>query len=328
LISICFRQDAMTPQSYVRRAMLATKPTVAQGLIGAGVALAIPTVLTFALDGWLANLPPFLTFFPAVTLAALVLGARWGSIILLLSAALCDYVFLPPRWDWSLSINDLVVMLIFLFGGALILVTGEALRRSAQRLQAAAAREHELNAELKHRVNNNLAAIQGMARQIIRSRSAPEAFYETFSRRLDALREAHAVLSSTDWVSCDLPRLADRGLKAFQQNTAIKTTGPACTLPPGSCVPLTLALHELATNAMMYGALSVPEGEVAVDWTVEGKRFVLRWLEKGGPAVQAPVHKGMGARLLASQQGLDEVVIDYHPAGVRCTITIDGARLG
>lgn len=175
-------------------------------------------------------------------------------------------------------------------------------------------------------MNNNLAVVQALASQTARTTAAGADFYEPFLDRLHALREAHDILSSTDWTSCDLPRIADRGLKAFLASGRVSVTGPACTLPSASCVALVLALHELGVNAMKFGSLSVPEGRVDVAWDLQAGQLVLRWSEHSGPPVQAPTRKGLGARLLSPQQGLDDVVIDYLPVGVRCAIRINGAR--
>jgi two-component sensor histidine kinase len=92
-------------------------------------------------------------------------------------------------------------------------------------------------------------------------------------------------------------------------------------------VPLSLALHELCTNAHKYGALSVPEGRVELVWTVgEGEDALLRlaWRESGGPPVSAPAHVGMGTQLLKRQRGLDKVELHYRPGGVECSIAVAG----
>lgn len=317
----------MTRLQSSARAILAERHTPLVGVLWTTLAVAFPTGLKVVLDGWFSAIPPFLNYFPAITLVALLLGWRWGAAALTASALLCDYLFMAPFHSWSLAANDVVVMILFLIGGGIIVGTAGMLRASAKQVYIASTREHELNFELKHRVNNTLAIVQAITKQSARSQTAPLQFYEVLSERLEALREAHDVLSSTDWVSCDLPRLVERGLKGFLTSPAIEIGGPACVLPAGSCVPITLALHELGANATKHGALSVPEGRVDVSWNVEGTRFVLRWNERNGPTVSAPTQRGLGARLLKPQHGLDQVILEYAPEGVRCTITIDGVSL-
>jgi len=102
-------------------------------------------------------------------------------------------------------------------------------------------------------------------------------------------------------------------------------SGPACELPRDACVPLSLALHELCTNAAKYGALSVPEGWVALDWRLDGDGLLtLSWREENGPPVTGPARAGMGTQLLKRQRGLDHVELHYRPAGVECAIAIEG----
>jgi two-component sensor histidine kinase len=290
------------------------------------LAVAVPTLMKFLLDRTLDHVPPFLTFFPAITIAALCLGYRWGVAVLLACALLCDFFFMKPYSAWSVSSDDGVVLLIFIIGGGLIVWAAGTLRRAAHALRLAASREQELNAELKHRVNNNLAVVQALASQIGRKNEASRDFYLSLRDRLHALREAHEVLASTDWSSCDLPRIADRTLRAFENVNIDSASSPAAMLPPESCVPLTLALHELGINALQFGALSVPEGRVEIDWSIERGNLRLNWSERGGPPVSPPTDKGIGTRILKSQPGLDAVTIDYLPEGVRCSVTIKGAR--
>lgn len=145
--------------------------------------------------------------------------------------------------------------------------------------------------------------------------------------RLAALAEAHNVLSSGNWEECRLPDLPQAALSRFQQLGAIALVGPSCVIPPASCVPLVLALHELGTNAIKYGALSVSSGRVSLSWTVAAGSVVLRWEETGGPVVVPPTRRGLGSRLLTKQTGLDAVTLDYRPEGVVCETRIDGAKL-
>src|SRR5690606_1074083 len=102
--------------------------------------------------------------------------------------------------------------------------------------------------------------------------------------------------------------------------------GPACQLPADACVPLSLALHELATNATKYGALSRPEGRVSLVWDLgKGGELTLGWCERGGPAPDGgPRRQGMGTQLLCAQRGLERVELRYPPEGAECTIAIEG----
>jgi two-component sensor histidine kinase len=187
-------------------------------------------------------------------------------------------------------------------------------------------REAELNLELQHRVNNNLTVIQGLARLMLRHAQTPEGYYAAFSERLLAISEANQILSRRGWEIAVLPELAETALRPFRTKGQIVLDGPPCELPTRSCVPLVLALHELSTNAVKYGALSVPNGRVRVQWTVEAGRCRLTWREEDGPPVPPPTRQGLGSRLLRPQPGLESVTLVLPPTGAVCEMVIEGAR--
>ncbi|WP_296595502.1 HWE histidine kinase domain-containing protein [Phenylobacterium sp.] len=290
------------------------------------MAVALPTLAMLALNTALAGVvPPFLTYFPAVTLAALFLGPAWGTAVLVCSAGLANYLFIPPLFAWSVSSDNVLVTGLYLFAGGLIVVTAATLRTSVRELEAKSALERDLNAELQHRVKNNLAVVQALARQTVASTPEPDQFYSAFRGRLIALSEAHDVLVSGKWTGCRLPELVDAAVRPFRSEGVFAIEGPNCELPAQSCVPLVMALHELSTNAVKYGALSTPAGHVSVRWEVAGGGFRLTWREAFGPPVKKPKRVGLGSRLLTRQSGLDDVALQFLPEGVVCEIAISGA---
>lgn len=279
------------------------------------------------LDAALTDVPPFLTYFPAVTVAAIFLGGAWGAAVLAGAATLANLLFFGEPFAWPLRLNDLVMTALFAAGGGLIVAVAVGLRRAVRQLEAAADREHELNAELQHRVKNNLAVVQALARQTIASTPEPETFYPAFRGRLIALGEAHDVLRSGEWSAAHLPDLAEAALRPFRTDGRFVLAGPRCRVPAQSCVPLVLALHELATNAVKYGALSTPAGQVTVTWSVADGELRLAWREAYGPPVVPPRRRGLGSRLLARQSGLAEVSLRFEPEGVACDLRIEDAAL-
>lgn len=300
------------------------------GWSGAGwsaLAVALPTLAKFGLDAALTDVPPFLTYFPAVTLAALFLGPAWGAAVLTLSAILANYLFFPPLFGWAVTSNDLVVTSLFMGAGALILSIAAALRLSVRELEVRARSERQLNAELQHRVKNNLAVVQALARQTVASTPEPDSRYKAFRGRLIALSDAHDVLSSGEWAGCHLPELVEAAIRPFRAEGQFFLAGPECRLPTKSCVPLVLALHELSTNATKYGALSTPTGQVSISWDIENGALSLRWQESFGPPVAKPTRTGLGSRLLARQAGLDQVSLQFLPEGVICNVRIQEAEL-
>lgn len=312
----------------VRRALLDQKWAGWRGFGWAALAVVAPTLAKFGLDAALTGVPPFLTYFPAVILASLFLGGAWGATVLLMSAVLANYFFMPPLFGWAVTPNDVVLTTLFVAEGALIVATANALRTAVGDIEIRAAREHELNRELQHRVKNNLAVVQALARQTIVSTPDPDVFYPAFRGRLIALSEAHDVLSSDHFASCHLPALVDAALRPFRAEGRFLIEGPACQLPAQSCAPLMLALHELSTNALKYGALSTPVGQVSLCWRINEGVLALEWREAFGPPVSGPTRKGLGSRLLVRQAGLDDVSLQFRPEGVVCLVTIAGASPG
>jgi PAS domain S-box-containing protein len=181
--------------------------------------------------------------------------------------------------------------------------------------------------ELNHRVKNSLATIQAIAAQTFHAaRSLPQA-QEAFSARIVALAEAHDLLTRENWEGADLLDLLVRLEIVHGGAERFAIIGGPVRLSPRMALSLSMALHELATNAVKYGALSAPTGQVRITWTVvpgpAQSRLVLTWTETGGPPVQPPTRRGFGSRLI--ERGLaaelsGEARIDFRPDGVVCRI--------
>lgn len=192
------------------------------------------------------------------------------------------------------------------------------------------ARRSLLINELNHRVKNTLAAVQSIARQTLTSRSTPEQALERFTSRLVALSAAHDVLTRESWEGAGLREVLQGALRPFETRAdeRIHAEGPDIRLGAKTVLGLSMALHELATNAVKYGALSVEGGHVDLTWSLmDGAppRAELIWRERGGPAVAPPSHSGFGVRLLS--RGLrgelgGAAVLDYRPEGLVCRIEI------
>ncbi|MBC6981640.1 sensor histidine kinase [Caulobacter sp. 17J80-11] len=196
-------------------------------------------------------------------------------------------------------------------------------RREAQRVQEL------LLGELDHRVKNLILVIQAIARQTVRGARDLPGFEEVFNHRLDALAAAHGLLTRERWNGARLGDLVKRVLMSFDldEGGAVRTDGPDVFLQPSTTVALSLALHELATNASKYGALSAGGGTVELTWRIDPVgRFRLTWIESGGPRVKPPTRKGFGTFLieeaLATETGR-RVQLDYPPEGLRCEMSFD-----
>ncbi|WP_183318421.1 chemotaxis protein CheB [Chelatococcus caeni] len=188
-------------------------------------------------------------------------------------------------------------------------------------------RQQLLLRELTHRVKNALAVVQSIAQQTLRAAPSQEEFVKRFSGRLEALAGAHGLLVQSEWLGADFRALAESQLAAHVSDNPGRLTleGEPVMLGADLATPFGLVLHELATNAVKYGALSVPEGKVHVSWTVlEGnsKRLRVLWEERNGPVVAAPERIGFGTSLIERGIPNARVKREYRPDGFVCTIEV------
>lgn len=199
-------------------------------------------------------------------------------------------------------------------------------------------RQRLLLDELNHRVKNTLSTVQSIAMQTRKSAASPEQFSELFEGRITALAGAHDLLTEAAWESASLADVIGRTLAPHlptgtEGAPRIVFGGPRVRLNPNAAVTLNMAFHELATNAVKFGALSTPDGRLEVCWTVDRSvsppAVELSWKEEGGPPVKPPQRKGFGTRLV--QQGLTreldgEVDLRYEPEGFRGTIRLPASN--
>ncbi len=187
--------------------------------------------------------------------------------------------------------------------------------------------------ELNHRVKNTLSTVQSIVTQALRRPAEPATIREAIESRLLALSRSHDLLTSSNWEGAGLHDLVHTAMHPFKvvagREERFTIAGANVHLPSKAALSLAIALHELATNAVKYGAFSNEAGKVEIDWAVspqaQGGRLVLRWREHGGPEVTPPTHKGFGSWVL--QRGLaheldGKVTLDYLSEGVVCTIDI------
>jgi PAS domain S-box-containing protein len=183
--------------------------------------------------------------------------------------------------------------------------------------------------ELNHRVKNTLATVQSMASLTLRNSANVHEAQSRFEARLIALAEAHDALTRENWEGASLTHIVEQGIAPYRgpERERFSIAGSDIIVPPKYALALAMALHELCTNAVKYGALSNAEGRVEITWTIaektEGRELHLRWQERNGPPVTAPARRGFGSRLI--EQGLardlaGEVDIDYAVTGLVCVI--------
>ena len=179
--------------------------------------------------------------------------------------------------------------------------------------------------ELNHRVKNTLATVQAIAAQTLRYSADPAEFAGNFSGRIQALAQAHSLLSDATWKDADLAELMRDQLRLGSLDEGrVTTSGPEVRLPAQLALHLALILHELGTNARKYGALSTAHGQIALQWTVTDKALSLRWVERGGPAVSAPEKLGFGTTLIEQSVKTEggTAHVSYPREGVVWNITL------
>ena len=193
-------------------------------------------------------------------------------------------------------------------------------------------RQKVLIDELNHRVKNTLATVQSLAAQTARHADGVADFSHRFEARLLALSRAHDLLTRRRWEGTFLDELVGEVLSAVAGKAAqqIEASGPAVDLDPRVALNLTMALNELATNAIKFGALSSDAGRLSITWRLqEGTdlkpRLILEWRESGGPPVAPPLRRGTGSRLMERSIERDhrgEFDLVFHPDGVICRMAI------
>jgi PAS domain S-box-containing protein len=189
-------------------------------------------------------------------------------------------------------------------------------------------RQRLLIDEINHRVKNTLATVQSFASQSLRNANSLAEGRMSFEARLLALSKSHDVLTRQHWEGADLREVVSDAIAPYRgrsEQRRFNIAGEPLRLRPKAVLALSLAFHELATNAVKYGALSNESGGVSIDWQVDphSQRFGLRWQESGGPAVEPPVRRGFGSRLVErglAQDIAGEVQLSFKDHGVTCSI--------
>lgn len=212
-----------------------------------------------------------------------------------------------------------------LIGGVNMLVDISERKKATERQQL-------LINELNHRVKNTLSVVQSLAHLTLRAKTSPQALQD-YEARLQSLASAHDLLTARRWEGAPLEDLIRRAVAAHcAPDQRFDLDGPDVDLPPQTAVSLAMALHELCTNAVKYGALSVGGGRVRIAWTLDEGRLNLEWSESGGPPVGAPVRRGFGTRMLEGALAREiggTVSMDFRPEGLVCRIVAPnvGSRL-
>ena len=303
----------------VRQAILRDRP-MAISLGWTAVAVVVPTALRWVIDGGASGIP-FVTFFPAVLLATVILGWHYGALTAAISAVVANRLLRAEPLLFYVSTRDALMVLLFALACSVIMLAGEEVRRLVRQQEDARSREELLKRELLHRVKNMFTIVQSLAALTARH-SEQDDFVERFSSRLRTLDSANDLLGSAIDNRTDVKGLIERTVEPFRFDHNMELRGIEFALPTTGVVPLALAVHELCTNAVKYGALSVPSGKVTISWKPDGEDLLIDWIESGGPNVEVPSREGLGSLLLRPRDALKDVRLQFEPTGVHCAIVV------
>ncbi|PWB93896.1 HWE histidine kinase domain-containing protein [Methylosinus sporium] len=219
---------------------------------------------------------------------------------------------------------------------AILEVFVHALDLAVRERQAAQAHQHFLMAELEHRAKNILSVIQSLVRFTARSAASLEEFNATLQSRLSTMARVQTLLTQSRWEGLSLRAIVEDELAPFRQGreSACRIDGEPVALKPKAALAVSMAIHELTTNAAKYGALSTPGGRVRVEWRRRRekgeKRLTLTWKESGGPPTAPPKRSGFGRMLIERTMAIDlggEAELRFPATGVECRIRIPVSQI-
>jgi two-component sensor histidine kinase len=295
---------------------------IALGFLAAAIAVLFRYALPLPPD-----VLPFLPVVIAVCLITVGAGLLGGLTTMIVGGLLTWYYLMNPSGSWDVSGAGGFALLGYFLVTGVILATSQLYRLSERERQAVAlelarqeARHQRLFArEMSHRLKNAMAIVQAMASQTFK-RDTPEV--AKFDGRLQALADAHNLLNEhVKQPTASVDEVVETAIRPFRdRRDRFRVSGQPLPLPDQQVVSLTLALHELGTNAVKYGALSDPKGWISIDWREVNGRLQLDWKEHDGPPVKAPSSKGFGSRLLA--RAAMGAKLRFERDGLRCTITV------
>lgn len=229
-----------------------------------------------------------------------------------------------PKW-WSVSVSPII-------GDDGVVSQILSVSRDHTALKAAREQQVLLHAELGHRMKNQLALVQAIVGQTLRSASDLTSAAAILTARIQVLARAHDILIAGGAGRTTVGEIVRQVVQLHDDRLASQFVieGPPVVVASRPALSLALILHELSTNAAKYGALSVPGGNVTITWHIEGAgeqtQFVFHWIEQGGPAVAEPARKGSGSRLIgAGLSGTVDggVAVAYAAEGLQCQVTAD-----
>jgi two-component sensor histidine kinase len=265
---------------------------------------------------------PYIACFVAVFAATVRGGRLGGGVAALLSGLLANWSFVGGSNRLELSGAHLWSFLIFAMITAFLIVLVDTMAAAVRREAALRVKMEVISRELQHRAKNGMTVVIALIQQTGRTATSVDDFQSKLIDRFHALGRAQTVLDESSGGPASLKALIDEVLSPFDTGGRITgdMVGSDVGISRDTAVGLCLVLHELATNATKYGALSIPAGSVGLRWTISKGKVSMLWQERGGPLVECPTRTGFGTRLFKRVMPDGSVAVSFEPAGVRADI--------
>jgi two-component sensor histidine kinase len=281
----------------------------------------VATLSEFALLSFDDDISPLETFYPAVLFAALIGGIGPGIIAAICGGLVTWWALMPPYFSFGLSAYaDRITLVTYVVASALVVWGADYFRGLSKRLEDEEHFRKLAVEELAHRLKNKTATIQAIVS--IQLRNSPQ-IRDDILGRLMALATADGLLEQAHAQGAYVHEVAATELGPYLASR-VTIQGPNVLLPPKHALTMALLMHELATNAAKYGALSSPGGQVSVTSSLAHPVLHIEWRESSGPIVSAPTRHGFGLKLLrrALEQFKGHVETTFAPTGLICKMSL------
>lgn len=293
----------------------------AEAYVFATVCVVTAAILRWVFGLFFEGVVPFATFFPAALFAALVGGIGPGTFAAISGCMIGWWAFLdPPMTFFPLTSGQRLSLIAYLFTSLLIVWAADHYRKLTKRLEDEEKFRQLAVQELAHRLKNKVATIQSIVTLRLREhRDVRDEILACF----ESLKATDDLIIATQGKGARLGDIVSAELRPYDA-MRVSTKGPDILLPPKLALTMALLLHELATNAAKYGALSSSSGKIAVEWFHCDGKLNLKWQEGDGPAVTTPSHRGFGTRLFlqALAQFGGKVDATFARSGLVCTLSV------
>jgi PAS domain S-box-containing protein len=304
----------------VIRRMSTDRPDLLRGFAIAGLLYGLALGARILLDLIIPHQLPFISFFPALIISAVLCGL-WPTFGLLIAASVTGAIWSLADSHWGFQI---LAGALFLLAGGIVIAPVIYAHSIQLRLERQEERLSLVNRELKHRLKNLFAVTSSICLQTIKSDLPREALGQVIAGRIQAVASAQDLLSATGDEGSDLRTLVEAVVKPLSPDASrLEIIGPQISLPVEATMPFALILHELATNAVKYGAWASAQGCTVIQWSLPKERQLeFRWREEAVSILSSPKRQGFGSVVIKRALSQAKVQHEIAPTGADCLIEL------